>query len=100
MELNNQRGQTVVEYILLLSVAVSLVVTFYNSETFKKLFGDQGAVGIAYKSEAEWGYRHAYIFGRTDGEVNLPYSAANEHPSYWNTNRGETHFFGPSDPYQ
>ncbi len=100
MDIKNQRGQTVVEYILLLSVAVSLVVTFYNSETFKRLFGDQGSVGVAYKSEAEWGYRHGYIMGRASGSMPDTYGSAEEHPSYWNGTVNETHFFGPSDPYQ
>lgn len=99
MKFMNQRGQTVVEYILLLAVAMSLVITFYRSETFQKLFGTQGSVSALYKWEAEWGYRHAYLFGKKSGEPYQPYSSAHEHPSYYNATKGESHFFGPSDPY-
>lgn len=98
--MKNQRGQTVVEYILLLAVAVSLVVTFYRSQTFQSLFGDQGEMGKLFKLEGEWGYRHAFSEGKTPGETNQPYSSANLHPSYYNASAGETRFFGPSDPYQ
>lgn len=99
MEVRDQQGQTVVEYILLLAVAMSLVVTFYRSQTFQSLFGEQGSMGLLYKWEGEWGYRHAFTKGKTQGETNQPYSSAELHPSYYNASAGETRFFGPSDPY-
>ncbi len=99
MDLKSQRGQTVVEYILLLSVAMSLVVTFYRSATFQKLFGDQGEVGKLYKLEAEWGYRHAHP-NRRKMEPNEPKTSALYHASYFNTEEGKTHFFGPNDSYK
>ena len=99
LALKNQQGQTVVEYILLLAVSVSLVMTFYRSSTFKKLFGEQGVVGQVYKRETEWGYRHAYLLGSKEGANSLPYTSAREHPSYFNQSEGQTRFFGPSDPY-
>ncbi len=94
----NQQGQTVVEYILLLSVAMSLVVTFYKSDTFQKLFGKQGSVGKLYKLEGEWGYRHALLKGRKAGEPRGRYNSAEDHPSYYSGS--DTRFFGPSDPYE
>ena len=99
MELKNEKGQTVVEYILLLAVSASLIMTFYRSSTFKKLFGEQGVVGQVYKRESEWGYRHAYLSGSKEGANSLPYTSAREHPSYYNSSEGRTRFFGPSDPY-
>jgi Flp pilus assembly pilin Flp len=95
----NQQGQTLVEYILILAVATSLVVTFYRSQTFQKLFGENGSVGRMFKLESEFGYRHAFINGR-NLESNVPYTNASEHPSYYNKAKGETRFFGASDPYQ
>lgn len=100
MEIKNQRGQTVVEYILLLAVSMSLVITFYRSATFKKLFGNDGTVGKLYKWEAEWGYRHAYTFGRKQGELNVPYTSASDHPSYVNKDKSQSRFFGPNDTYK
>jgi hypothetical protein len=100
MEMKNQLGQTVVEYILLLAVAVSLVMTVFNSNIFKSLFGSQGSVGQLYKLDSEWGYRHAFTTGKVSGEQSVIYNSAEEHPSYYNSSKGETRFFGPSDPYQ
>jgi hypothetical protein len=100
MALKNQRGQTVVEYILLLSVAMSLVVTFYRSSFFQKMFGDEGQVGKLFKYQGEWEYRHAIPWKSTNVSVYGPYPGAKEHPSYFPDRDGKTHFFGPSDPYQ
>ena len=99
MEIKNQRGQTVVEYILLLAVAMSLIVTFYRSSTFQRFFGTQGELGKLYKLDAEWGYRHASMTGRTT-ETNEPKASAEEHDSYYNKIKSQTHFFGPSDAYK
>jgi len=98
--IKNQQGQSVVEYILLFIVSASLIVTFYRSATFKRLFGDQGQFGQLYKQEAEWGYRHAFLKGRIQGETSDPYPGAESHPSYFNANSGDTRFFGPNDPYK
>ncbi|NDH07586.1 hypothetical protein EBX93_17005 [bacterium] len=42
----SQKGQTLVEYILLLVVAASLMMTFYRSKAFRRLFGEKGEIGI------------------------------------------------------
>lgn len=99
MEIRDQKGQTVVEYILLLVVAMSLVLTFYKSQTFRKLFGSQGQLGKVYKKESEFGYRHAYIKD-SKSEANTPKASAEQHPSYYNADKGETHFFGARDSYK
>lgn len=97
MVLRSQQGQTMVEYILLLVVAVSLVLTFYNSKAFQRLFGEQGEVAQNIKSESEFSYRHAY--GRNKPDVDVPIQRdVTEHPSYSDLN-GQTRFFGPRDPY-
>jgi hypothetical protein len=99
MDVKNQQGQTVVEYILLLAVAMSLVVTFYRSATFQRFFGTQGEVGQRYKLDGEWGYRHASMSGRVI-EPNEPKASAEDHASYFNKAKSATHFFGANDPYQ
>jgi hypothetical protein len=101
MEIKNQKGQTVVEYILLLSVSVSLVTTFYNSDTFRSYFGNDGKIGKIYKVEAEWGYRHATMTGRgSTPEGNGLRPNIMQHASYYNSVDPQTHFFGPSDTYK
>lgn len=96
----SEQGQTMVEYILLLAVAVSLVMTFYNSEAYRRLFGDNGAIGKKMKAESEFSYRHASMLGtdvprdNRDGTI---------HPSYYDDGSGGssvgTRFFGPKNPY-
>jgi hypothetical protein len=94
MVINNQKGQSVVEYILLLAVVISLVTTFYNSKMFQRLFGENGSLGTTIKTEAEFGYRHAFL--RNHGADQPIYQGTN-HPSY--SDGGATRFFGPKDPY-
>jgi Flp pilus assembly pilin Flp len=96
---NDQRGQTVVEYILLLSVAASLFLTFYNSETFKKLFGTQGQLGQQIKAQAEFSYRHAYLRNRPATDIPMGIRDPGAHPSYADQANGGTRFFGPKSPY-
>jgi hypothetical protein len=97
---NPQRGQTLVEYILLLSVATSLVLTFYNSRAFKSLFGDQGSLGKNIKQQNEFAYRHAFsVTGPSRSQVqdiDRNNREASIHPSY----KGDpTRFFGPLSTY-
>ncbi len=94
---DGQQGQTLVEYMLLLAVVVSLVLTFYNSQLYKRLFGNKGELVKGVKEESEFNYRQA--LPRTK-EANQP--AAGERdvtlfPSY--RSQGDTRFFGPKDPY-
>lgn len=106
MEIRNERGQTVVEYILLLVVAISLVITFYNSEAFKRLFGSQGTIGQRIKKESEFSYRHAYGVDYREGGKRIPNDIErnnrdiSSHPSYWDPIHSGTRFFGPKDPYE
>lgn len=99
MEMKNQKGQTVVEYILLLSVAMSLVLTFYRSTAYKRLFGENGAVGKQLKSQNEFAYRHAYSRNRPATDIPRNNKDGATHPSYADINEGGTRFFGPKDPY-
>lgn len=97
MEIKSQSGQTMVEYMLLLAVALSLVVTFYNSEAFKRLFGNQGSLGKMIKEESEFSYRHAYM--RNKGEdVPRGNRDGSVHPSYVHPSGG-SRFFSAKDPY-
>lgn len=101
MEIKSEQGQTLVEYILLLVVAVSLVLTFYNSEAFKKLFGTQGKIGEKIKTQNEFAYRHAYTRKNPDF-VDVPRDnrEGSIHPSYHDVDNNGTRFFGPLDAYE
>lgn len=101
--LKSQEGQTLVEYILLLVVAVSLVLTFYNTETFKRLFGEQGEIGQQIKSQNEFAYRHAFSSSGVDrvrpADVPPDNKDGSQHPSYADVTNGGTRFFGPKEAY-
>lgn len=99
MDLKSQRGQTVVEYILLLVVAVSLVLTFYKSAAFRRLFGEQGRIGQQIKSQTEFAYRHAYSRNRPAADIDKENKDGSNHPSYADINEGGTRFFGPKRGY-
>ncbi len=102
MEINNQKGQTLVEYILLIAVSASLFLTFYRSAAFRRLFGEQGEIGQKLKAQQEFAYRHAFYatgVGRTTlTDIPRDNKDISLHPSYKEPS-GETHFFGPKDPY-
>lgn len=98
MEVKNQQGQTMVEYILLLVVSISLVMTFYKSDFFKRFFGEQGSLGKMIKEDSEFGYRHAYLRNRPK-EYSTGHIYGPSHPSYQNTEKNETRFFGAKEPY-
>lgn len=99
MEIKSQKGQTVVEYILLLSVAISLVLTLYKSQAFRRLFGEQGMLGQQMKSQSEFAYRHAYSMNRPPSDVSRDNKDGSSHPSYADENSGGTRFFGPKRAY-
>jgi Flp pilus assembly pilin Flp len=96
--LKNQKGQTAVEYILLLAVSTSLVMTLYRSQLFQKFFGPNGQLGQKIKVQTEFGYRHAYYDPNITNEPAL-YEQAADHPSYYDSSLGEGRFFGPKDLY-
>lgn len=100
MVVRSEKGQTVVEYILLLSVAVSLVLTIYRSESFKRIFGEQGTLGKQVKSQSEYSYRHAGPKANADVvDIARDNKDGAAHPSYTDPAAGGTRFFGPKTAY-
>lgn len=97
MVMRSQSGQTMVEYILLLAVAISLVYTFYNSETFRRLFGEQGTIGQRIRIESEFSYRHAYMRKRPATDIDKNNRSSTEHHSY--SDGTGSRFFGAKMQY-
>jgi hypothetical protein len=97
MVVSNQKGQTLVEYILLIVVAVSLVMTFYRSSAFQKLFGKDGDLGKKMKNQNEFSYRHAF-YKQLSQDIPRDTRDVREHPSYKGDDE-PTRFFGPRNPY-
>jgi hypothetical protein len=101
---NKDSGQTTVEYILLFVVVISLVMTVYKSAAFKRMFGDQGEVGLKIKAQNEFSYRHAFHISGSEREPLPDIPRDNKdilnHPSYVDvSSAGDSRFFGPKDPY-
>ena len=97
MVLKNERGQTMVEYILLLAVVVSVVYTFMNSNAYKKLFGSAGSFGKIAKTQTEAAYRYSTM--KVNSELSRDNRDGSIHPSYHDENAGGTRFFGPKVAY-
>lgn len=91
-----QKGQTMVEYMLLLSVVAGILLAFYKSNLFKRYFGRDGSVGQTIKARTEFAYRHGYM----GSEDTFPKGSRDgaSHPTYADPNGG-SRFFGPRDKY-
>ena len=87
---NSQKGQTVLEYIFLLIVVVFILTHFFSSSKFQQLFGEQGQVFEAYRTQMEYAYRNGLPSG--------PVGNAQIHPTY-SPNMGQTRFFGAKGAY-
>lgn len=94
--MKQQKGQTLVEYILLLSVVAMILLTFYKSKLFQKYFGNTGLIGQTIKTRSEFAYRHAYM-GTTDTHPKNSRDGAT-HPTYDDPDSG-SRFFGPKEKY-
>lgn len=92
----NPRGQSTVEYILLLAVVISLIYTVTNMPRFKALLGEGGSFAVAMKNEMEWNYRFASQGREPFSTITYPNAF---HPAYYNATRNATHFIGPIKPY-
>ncbi|MFT6068885.1 MAG: Tfp pilus assembly protein PilE [Bacteriovoracaceae bacterium] len=95
MKFLNQRGQTMIEYVLLLVVVMSLAAAFMNSDTYKKFVGKDSLLMQRLVKQMSYAYRH----GRQgNGEDDLStYSI--DHDTYYNRDEGRSRFFTPIEEY-
>ena len=99
--LRNSKGQSVVEYILLLAVISSLTFALYNSRNFKEFI--KGDVGFfdAIRKRMEYSYR----YGRElDADVDYDQAmsfdyGSNKHDTYYNAKENSSRFFAGQDVY-
>ena len=99
--LRNPRGQSLVEYIMLLAVLSSLGFSLYNSKRFKAFIGgNQGLFSTMRK-----GISYSYRYGRElrgnidfDEKMNFDYKT-NKHDTYFNAAQGNSHFFTGTEAY-
>lgn len=92
-----ERGQSAVEYILLIAVIVFLVSTVLRNPIIQDLLDpiSESGLGRQLKQNIEYSYRYG-IGGKQ--KLNFPPEFNVSHPSYSN-GEGDSRFFGPADPY-
>lgn len=90
--IKNQKGQSVVEYLLLMGVLVSLGLVVFKSPFFKDVLGPDSNVFKSMKKFMTYSYRHA----RPGLEGNADLSGGG-HDSW--VDGSKTRFFAPKDEY-
>lgn len=86
--LKNQKGQSVVEYILLLLVVVVLSNAVFKSDLFLDFVGPDSDFFQKLKIQTEYAYRHG-VNHQIDDDSNYN----DRHHTYTNPQSGATRFF-------
>ncbi len=99
--LKNKKGQSVVEYILLLAVLSSLSFALYNSTRFKSFI--KGDVGFfdSIRKRMEYSYRYGRELNADveyDSAMEFSYGD-NKHDTYYNKQENSSRFFAGQDAY-
>ena len=90
----NNSGQSVVEYILLLFVVMTLVFTLVNSQAFQGIMGEDSEFFERLAKQQEYAFRHTHLI-----EINDDSSYTGPHHSYLNPNSNKSRFFSGVTPY-
>lgn len=84
-----EKGQTTVEYILLLSIVGLMMASLLKLDIFQRFLGPEGVFAKTFRGQIEYTYRHAK-FGN---EFSTDTSPQEEHESY------KGRFYGAKDKY-
>lgn len=91
--MKKSQGQSLVEYMMLLSVLLIMGFSIFNSKKFKEMTGANSEVFNNYKRFIEYTYMHG-LSGASDG-ANINPDYVRNHDTYWNNEKNSTHFFVP-----
>jgi len=89
----NKKGQSLVEYILLMGMLMMIALSIFKTQAFKNIFGEDSALFSKLRKQFEYEYRHG-LSGFNDATDN---SYGGEHETYYKA--GKTRFFSPLEPY-
>jgi hypothetical protein len=99
--LKNNKGQSAVEYILLLAVISSLGYAFYNNKKFKDLVKGKDGMFATMRNGMSYSYRYGLEFKSDtpfDEKRDYDYQT-NKHDTYLNTGENKSRFFTGNSPY-
>ena len=99
--LKNEKGQSIVEYILLLAVLSSIGYSFYNNAAFKEFIKGEAGLFKHIRQGMEYSYRYGREFKQStdyDKAMNFDYRT-NQHDTYFNEEENRSRFFGGTEPY-
>lgn len=99
--LKNHRGQSVVEYVLLLAVISAIGMTFLNNKNFKEFVSGEGGLFYGIRRSMAYSYRYGRELNSEvnyDEAMNFSYGS-NKHDTYFNTKENTSRFFGGIEPY-
>ncbi|MEX0798900.1 MAG: hypothetical protein WD025_05620 [Bacteriovoracaceae bacterium] len=94
MDAKNQKGQSTVEYVLLLAVVISLVSVVFKSDFWQSYFGENGKFDEVFRARIEYSYRHT--LEGNEFYATPDYESRN-HDSYYKN--GSTRFFRSKEAY-
>ena len=99
--LKDSKGQSAVEYILLLAVLSSIGYAFYQNKNFKDFIKGEKGLFASLEKRMEYSYR----YGRElDENVDLEEAMAfkyqtNKHDTYYDAKVNQSRFFSGLEPY-
>ena len=99
--LRNSKGQSAVEYILLLAVLSSIGYSLYNNRRFKDFIGGEKGLFVAMRKGMEYSYRYGRPLDESvsfDEAMEFQYTT-NKHDLYFNSNDNRTRFFTGTNEY-
>ncbi len=97
----SSRGQSVVEYILLLAVLSSLSFSLFNNRRFKEFLGGDKGFFLTLRKGIEYSYRYGRPLSPdvdTDAALSFEYQN-NKHDTYFNPKENKSRFFGGINAY-
>ncbi len=99
--LASQKGQSLVEYILLLAVLSSIAFSFFNNKKFKDFVAGTDGLFATMKKGMSYSYRYGIQYNNAtnfEAASSFEYGSAG-HDLYLNKKDGNSHFFTGLDPY-
>ncbi|MBC7715276.1 MAG: hypothetical protein H7177_18160 [Rhizobacter sp.] len=100
--LKNKKGQSVVEYILLLAVISTIAFSFYNNRRFKEFMGGKTGLFAYLRQGMEYSYHYGREYkideGTYDESMDFNYST-NKHDTYFDRKTNRSRFFAGINAY-